>query len=102
MNCLTVCTEEGLRLSAALAGMLAASQAAAAQGRKLRRAARLCTRAKMTSELEVRFIGNYMIFSFGKSWESISPTGSCLALTTIRSSMLRWLKILRASTTRAS
>ena len=42
-----------------------------------------------------------MTLNFGKSCESTRPTGSRLALTTIRSSMLRWLKIFSASTASA-
>src|SRR5205823_892454 len=45
---------------------------------------------------------DYMIFSLGKSWESTKPTGSCFALTTIKSSMFRSLKIFKASTASAS
>jgi len=41
------------------------------------------------------------ILSLG-ACRSINPTGSWRALTTIRSSMLRWLKIFRASTASAS
>src|SRR5438552_7850855 len=44
----------------------------------------------------------HISLNFGRSWESISPTGSCFALTTMRSSMLRSLKILSASAPSAS
>ncbi len=42
-----------------------------------------------------------MIFNFGKSCESTSPTGSFFAFTTMRSSMFRSLKIFNASTASA-
>src|ERR1035437_9325579 len=43
----------------------------------------------------------HTIFSFGKSCESTRPTGSFFVFTTMRSSMLRSLKILSASTASA-